>query len=252
MMSLFTREEGKVLAVAKGVRKPKAKLASALQHFTRLELHLAHGRRFDVITQARVLDPYYGLRMRLEAFSYASYFAELFDEALEERQHHPALFDVLADALSRLARGDAPDLLARYVEITLVAILGYLPQFSHCAHCQAPLAKCDADGHPAYPAWLGFSAAQGGALCPACLTTVPGAKRVAAGTLQVAQLLLARGVDCLAGVQLSDRLRRELEGTFREYLEYRLERRLQSSRFMHDWGDGTADVSPIQTVECEA
>ena len=138
------------------------------------------------------------------------------------------------------------------MEITLIAILGYLPQFSHCAHCQAPLLARDADDHLAYPPWLGFSASLGGALCPACLATVPGAKRITAGTLQVAQLLLTRGVDCMDGLQLSDRLRRELEGTLRDYLEYRLERRLQSSRFMRDWGDGVSEQSPACEVGSEA
>ena len=88
-----------------------------------------------------------------------------------------------------------------------------------------------------WPTWLGFSASQGGALCPQCMTMVPGTKRIAAGTVQVALLLLTKGITVLGELHLSDRLRREIETTFREYLEYRLERRLQSVRFLHDWGD---------------
>lgn len=239
LISLFTREEGKVLAVAKGVKKPKAKLAAALQHFTLGEMQLAVGRRFDVITQVRVVNPFYGLRTNLAAVAYASYFAELLDESLEERQHAPVLFDLLVDALQRLARGESPDMLARYVEISLIAILGYLPQLSRCAHCQTPLAKSDADGNSIWPTWLGFSSSHGGALCPNCLTTVPGAKRIAAGVVQVAILLLSKGISALDGLDLSDRLRREIETVFRDYLEYRLEHRLQSVRFLRDWGDSS-------------
>ncbi len=236
LITLFTREEGKILAVAKGVKKPRAKLAAALQHFTYLELQLATGRRFDVITQARVLDPFYGLRARMDAFAYACYFSELFDEALEERQRASALFDLLVDALHRLIATPAPDLLARYVEISLIAMLGYQPQLTHCARCQTPLSRHDAAGRVVWPTWLGFTVGQGGALCPACLPDVPGAKRIAAGTVQVAQLLLTHGTDALADLQISDRLRREIAGTFRDYLEFRLERRLHSSRFLTEWG----------------
>ncbi|MHB9134589.1 MAG: DNA repair protein RecO [Armatimonadota bacterium] len=235
LISLFTREEGKIVAVAKGVRKPRAKLAAALQHFTLGEVHLAMGRRFDVITQVHVLDPFYGLRKSIDAFAYGSYFAELFDESLEERQRQPALFDLLVDAYSRLARGEAPDLLARYVEISLIAMLGYQPYLLQCAHCQSSLARPGAEGQPEWPTWLGFSAAQGGALCPECMTGVPGAKRIAAGTVQVAQLLLHRGAEAMEGLKLSDRLRREIAATFREYLEYRLERQLHSARFLREW-----------------
>lgn len=241
LFTLFTREEGKVLAVARGVKKPRAKLAGALQHFALLEVQLAGGHRFGVITQARVLDAFYGLRQNYDAFAYANYFAELFDTALEEHQRHPQLFDLLGDVLHRLVDGSDMELLARYVEINLVAMLGYLPQLTRCAHCQAPLARRGEDGHPAWPTWLGFSSSQGGALCPECLKTVPGARRIAAGTLQVAHLLLTRGTNALAGLQLSASLRREIAGTLRDYLEYRLERRLQSSRFLREQslaGDG--------------
>lgn len=237
MISLFSREEGKIMAVAKGIKRPRAKLAGALQHFTLGEAQLAMGRRYDVITQMRVQNPFYGLRESVEAFAYASYFAELFDESLEERQEQADLFDLLVDALERLARGETPDLIARYVEINLIAVLGYLPQLTECAHCGAPLAARDDAGHLIWPTWLGFSAGLGGALCPACLPLVPGARRIAAGTVQVAQLLLTRGIDAMSGQPLSDRLRREIETTFREYLEFRLERRLQSTRFLKDWGD---------------
>jgi len=234
LITLFTREEGKLLAVARGVMKPRAKLAGTLQHFALLEAHLAAGRRFDVITQARVLEAFYGLRQDYDAFAYANYFAELFDACLEERQPHPALYDLLGDALHRLVEGGDLELLARYTEISLVAMLGYLPQLTRCAHCQIPLARRGEDGHPVWPTWVGFSSSQGGALCPDCLKTVPGARRVAAGTLQVTHLLLSRGADALAGLRLSLPLRREIADTLRDYLEYRLERRLRSSRFLRE------------------
>ncbi|HEY3376275.1 MAG TPA: DNA repair protein RecO [Armatimonadota bacterium] len=242
LFSLLTREEGKIVAVARGVRKPKAKLAASLQHFALAEVQLAPGRRFDVITHVRVLNAFYGLRASIEAVSYASYFAELFDESLAERQPHPALFDLLTDALQHLAAGKAPELLARYVEISLIALAGYLPQLTACAVCQCPLAHVDAEDRTVWPTWLGFSVSQGGALCTDCLPKVPGARRIAAGTVQVAQLLLAKGMDCLDALDLSDRLRREIETTFRDYLEYRLERRLHSTRFLRDWGDGRGDI----------
>ena len=234
LITLFSREAGKICAVARGVQKPRAKLAGALQHFALLQVQLARGRRFDVITQVRVLDAFYGLRANYDAFAHANYFAELFDAALEEHQAHPALFDLLGDVLHRLLDGADMDLLARYLEINLVAMLGYLPQLTRCARCQTPLAKAGEAGRAVWPTWLGFSARQGGALCPGCMAATPGARRIAAGTVQVAQLLLTRGTAALAGLELSAPLRREMADTLQEYLEFRLERRMQSSRFLRE------------------
>ena len=246
LFSLFTREHGKVLAVAKGIKKPRAKLASALQLLSLGEMQLATGRRFDVITQVHVIESYYGLRTSMDAFAYASYFAELFDESLEERQHQPALFDLLSDALERVARGDAPDLVARYVEISLVAMLGYQPHLLHCTQCLTPLARHDDEGRLQWPTWIGFSASQGGALCPNCQGNVPGAKRIAAGAVQVLHLLLVQGTDALENLSISARLRREVESVMRDYLEYRLEKRLRSVRFLREWDeDGAASEKPF-------
>jgi recombinational DNA repair protein (RecF pathway) len=62
------------------------------------------------------------------------------------------LFDLLGDVQHRLVEAGADmELLARYVEINLVTMLGYQPQLTRCAHCQAPLARPDADGRPVWP-----------------------------------------------------------------------------------------------------
>ena len=143
----------------------------------------------------------------------------------------------------------SPDLLARYVEISLIAILGYQPYLSHCAHCQTALSTRGEDGRTLWPTWLGFSAGQGGALCPDCLPKVPGARRIAAGTVQVTQLLLQKGAEPIAGLKISDHLRREIEQTLQEYLEYRLERRLRSTRFLREsTGDLPATTPSEETL----
>jgi DNA repair protein RecO (recombination protein O) len=242
VLSLLTREQGKVSAVARGLRKAKARLAGALQHFNLVEVTLTGAGRLPTITHARVLDAQYGLRTNIDAFAYASYFAELFDVALEERQPSEAAFDLFVGVLRRLATTEAPDLLARYVEITLIAQLGYLPHLTQCAACRAPLAPQGPDGLPEWPTWLGFTAAHGGALCPACLISVPGAKRIASGTVQIAVLLLTRGLEAVDPARLSPRLRREVEVTFRDYLEYRLEHRLVSARFLGQLAGGAAEA----------
>lgn len=229
--SLLTREEGKRSALARGVCKPKAKLASSLQHFTLAEIFLARGHRQDVITQVRVINPFYALRKSLEGIAYASYFCELFDESLDEEQEHPELFDLLANSMHVLCSDPPFDLLARYLELQLISISGYSPSLAHCACCRQSLSTHE-DGKSVWPLWVGFSASQGGALCAACVRQVPGAKRVAAATVQVMLCLLHQGIAPVDQMSLSARLYREIEETLRDYLEYRLERRLHSVRVL--------------------
>jgi len=233
LLTLLTREAGKIIAVARGIRKPKAKLAAVLQHFTKATIELSTGRRYAIITGAQMQDSFYGLRSDLTAFANVSYLCELFDETLEDHQGTPELFDLLNEALSQNEQGTAPELTNRYVEIHLISALGYLPRLTHCAHCDAPLAVADAAGKMVWPTWLGFTVAHGGALCSNCLPMVPGARRIAAGTIQVSLLMLNMQMDTLSALKLSDQLKKEIETTYREYLEYRLERPLRSSRYIN-------------------
>ena len=52
MLTLFTRELGKVQALAKGIRKPRSRKAGHVEPFSRATLLLARGRSFFILTQA--------------------------------------------------------------------------------------------------------------------------------------------------------------------------------------------------------
>ena len=79
LLWLFTREMGKVKVVAKGVRKPRSRKAGHLEPFTRVELQLAQGRDFLIVTQAETIDAYQPLRENLLLTGYAAYIIELLD-----------------------------------------------------------------------------------------------------------------------------------------------------------------------------
>ncbi len=58
IITLLTRQHGRVRAVAKGVRRTTSRWGSRLEPFTHVDLQLAEGRNLDVITQAETLDPF--------------------------------------------------------------------------------------------------------------------------------------------------------------------------------------------------
>ena len=59
IITLLTRQHGRVRAVAKGVRRTTSRWGSRLEPFTHVDLQLAEGRSLDVITQAETLDPFH-------------------------------------------------------------------------------------------------------------------------------------------------------------------------------------------------
>ena len=56
IITLLTRQHGRVRAVAKGVRRTTSRFGSRLEPFTHVDLQLAEGRNLDIVTQAETID----------------------------------------------------------------------------------------------------------------------------------------------------------------------------------------------------
>ena len=89
VLTLLTPHDGKLKAIAKGVRRPQSRLGGSLEPFAELHLVLAHGRTFDVVTQATVRHAWLALRDRLESTATAWYLSELVERSTEERAPAP-------------------------------------------------------------------------------------------------------------------------------------------------------------------
>jgi len=97
LLGLFTRELGKVRAVAKGARKPRSRKAGHLEPFTQVSLLLARGRDTLIVTQAEAIDAHLALREDLVRVGYAAYVVELLDRFTYEEGEHVALYRLLAE-----------------------------------------------------------------------------------------------------------------------------------------------------------
>src|SRR3990172_1395501 len=113
LLPLYTRERGKVRAIAKGARRIRSRKAGHLEPFTRVKLQLAKGRGLFIVTQAETLDAYPALRADLTLTGYAAYVIELLDRFVpDEEAAVPSLFRLLTETLSRLAADTSTSLSA--------------------------------------------------------------------------------------------------------------------------------------------
>ena len=102
IVTLFTREYGKLRAAAKGIRRPASRLGGRLEPFTHARLLLARGRTLDVIAQAEIVEAFAGVRADLIRSAYAAYVAELVDRGLADRDPHQEVFTLTLDVLETL------------------------------------------------------------------------------------------------------------------------------------------------------
>jgi DNA repair protein RecO (recombination protein O) len=222
LLWVFTRESGKLRAVAKGVRKPRSRKAGHLEPFTRVTLMLALTRDIPLVTQAETVDAYLALREDLLRVGYASYVIELLDRFTYEEGENYALYRLLTETLARLNTVADPLVAVRYYEIRLLDLIGFRPQLTQCARCE----------HDIRPEDQFFSAPSGGVLCPTCGTNDPSAHPISMDALRYLRHFQRSNFNEAARAQLSTTINTELERLMQYYLTYLLERGLNSPEFL--------------------
>ena len=223
ILTIYTRELGKVRAVARGVRRPKSKLSGHLEPLSHVSVSLAEGRNLDTVSEAEVIQSFSALKEDLERLSKGIYLAELIDGFSPDRSANRRVFDLLLEALDRLQRSERLANLLLSFEMKLLGLSGYGPELRQCVECGSDLEPAD---HL-------FSSAKGGAVCPSCLASASGAMmRVPLDSMKVMRFLQKSDLAEAEGLSVGAAALSPVEGTLRTYLRYVLERELKSTHFM--------------------
>ena len=222
LLTLYSRDYGKIRAIAKGARKPQSRKTGHVELFMRTNFFIAKGRDLDIITQAEVVETYEPLRQNLMRTTYAAYAVELLDRFTPEEDKHISLYDLLRDTLGRLCDADDLRLAARYYELRLLSQVGYQPQLFQCVVSGAPIQEQDQYISPEL----------GGLIAPGQGQADRRARPVSAVAVKVLRYLQTRPWDTVRVLKLKDTLHLELEGAMHFYLIYLLERNLKSVDFL--------------------
>ncbi|HEC23153.1 MAG TPA: DNA repair protein RecO [Chloroflexi bacterium] len=222
ILTLYTRDHGKIRVVAKGVKKPTSRKVGHVELFTRADVLIARGRTLDILSQAQTLDAFLPLRQNLEQATYAAHFVELLDAFTEEGDESRALYDLLVEGLGWLCATSDLRRTARYYELRLLGLAGYRPELFRCAAC----------GKEIEPQDQFYSPAAGGVLCPACGPGNPRARPISLNALKVLRYMQTRPFEAVESLTLRPAVQAECERLLHGTLTYYLERRLRSAAFL--------------------
>lgn len=224
LLTLYTREAGKLRAMAKGVRKMKSRKAGHLEPFTRVRLQLARGRDFWIVTQAETVDAYLPLREDLLRTAYGAYAMELLDRFSFDEEENRALYQQSVEVMERITSLEDPFLAVRFYELRLLDLVGFRPQLFRCVSCQKPIQPEDQF----------FDASQGGVVCPRCAPRFATAREISKDALRFLRHLQRSPFTEALRATPNASQRAEMENTLRHYLTYLLERRLNSPGFLEE------------------
>jgi DNA repair protein RecO (recombination protein O) len=222
ILTLYSRDYGKIRVVAKGVRKPSSRKAGHVELFVRADVLVARGRSLDVLTQVEMIDAFQPLRTDLVRATYAAHVVELLDAFTEDADENVALYGLLASGLRWISETGDLRRTARYYELHLLDLAGYRPELFQCVVC----------GEPIKPQNQFFSAADGGVVCPRCSHERPRARRLSLNALKVLRYMQTRPYRVVEQLKLGNAVQNECERLLHDALTYYLERRLKSAVFL--------------------
>lgn len=225
ILTLYTREHGKLSVIAKSARKAGSRLSGATELFTETRFLLASGRSLEIVQQAEIQQTFPGIRSDLDKLARATYLCELLDRLTSEHDSLQSveLYDLLLSALFLLQRATTyPDAIVHAYELHLLAALGYAPALDDCVRC----------GEPITGRQVGFSPSLGGVLCPADRYRAEDAQSLSFDGLKLLRLLANTDPELLLTLQPAPKVAAEVVRAMRWYIRYRTDRDLKSLEFL--------------------
>ncbi len=220
IVTLFTRELGKIGVMSRGAKKPKSRLAAVSQLFIYGTFLFQKSQGLGTLNQAEIIDSFRDVRKDLFRASYATYMVEMTDKLTEERQPNPSLFELLYQMLHYLNEGVDADVLLRIFEIKMLAVAGIRPQLDECASC----------GSTDVP--VAFSIRDAGFLCKRCVHKDERAYHLSAHSARLLRLFYYLDLERLGQISLKQETKQELKEIISAYYDEYSGLRLKSKRFL--------------------
>jgi DNA repair protein RecO (recombination protein O) len=230
IVSFFTREYGRMRGVAKAALKSRRRFGGALEPMTLARAWFAERPRQELVR----LDQLEILRSPLSApvdqtrMAVLSFFAEVIDEALPERDPQETVFRLLVSVLEQTTAVQSeivqPWMALTYFSLWMTRLMGLLPDIAHCIVC----------GEGLQAAEVSFNAYTDGLFCG--LHRNGSASALSADSWQLAQRMLRAPAATFAGEPWPRRRGQDFRRFTVQTLERHLERKLRSAEALSRLG----------------
>lgn len=163
---MYSKENGLIKGVAKGIKKPKSKLGARMDLLVANSLQLLKGRSMDTILQAQTVNNFRKSREDIDKLMYSSYVSELvmnFGEGSESASKE--IYELLYKALNRISDStEKKDALIAVIkfQLKILLIMGFCVELDSCLCCRERVLDEE----------MYFSSTMGGIICEECNKTL--------------------------------------------------------------------------------
>ena len=205
IVTLYTREWGKIGVMARGAKKPKSRLSAITQPFTYGSFLLQKGSGLGNLQQGEIITPLRAIREDIFLTAYASYVVELTDKSTDEKKSNPFIFELLCQTLTYLNDGYDPEILKNIYEMKMLPVLGLHPILNQCAVCGSQEGQ------------FSFSIREGGIICHRCLTKDPYHLKLSSATIKLLRIFYFFDLNRLGNISVKGETKAELKKVIDAY-----------------------------------
>jgi len=222
VVTLYTKEFGKLEANAYGCRRSRSQLSGAMQMFNHISAEISRGAQVDTIREADIINFYGALTGDLERLAYSALLFEIVNRMTLPRQPEIETFNLLTKALPALSKR-TPKIISLVGACQFMETSGVQLNFSRCVHCGSEI-----DGDAS------ISLFDGGAVCKNCVGFVTEPRPYPAGLRKTFETLL--GFDWRADTKLffNSKQLDAAEKFFIGYVQWILGSELKSVNFIRE------------------
>lgn len=224
VVTLYTKEFGKLKAVAKGVRRIKSRFGSAMEPFSHdhLMLYMPRKRDLYVVTGSRIIRTHKELRENFDSFITGSYVIELVNKLTEPEEPNRRLFLLILEAFRQIPKQDRDIIIVIFV-IKFLADAGYKLNLEKCVFCETTIPLAGQKK---------LSIQHGGLLCAKCQSRDVQAMAVSPLALQYIKRIGMVDLRKVGKINIESSIKNELKRIVHFYLSYHLPGKLKTEEFM--------------------
>lgn len=219
VVTLFTRDYGKISAVAKGAKRLKSAFHAAIDLLTQSRVLFIRkmSASLDILTEADMISRFFPEGpQQLTALYCGYYVAELLAGLTEDYDPHPVLYDETVLMLNRLQQTEQPQQMMLHYELTILREIGQLPTFDACLVCDKPITGTgDAI----------FLISQGGVICQNCRQENYTQNQLQSSSIAALQTLSNSSIAEVDALVLSKQQKREIRSVMSSIISATIGRR---------------------------
>ncbi|MCD4705599.1 DNA repair protein RecO [bacterium] len=234
--SVYTKDYGKIQAIARGVKKVKSKLGGHLDYFTIVDLMIAKGKKFDHIAGAVIEKNFCYLKNNLDRINFGFYCLEIVDYFIKEGKKDNRIFFLLKNFLDLLntdkicyfkTKTEKENLfiISYFFILKFLDFLGYKPEFYYCLKCHK-----DVDFDKANF----FSAQAGGIICSDCAknSKIIDCKEISNNSIKLLRAVSINDLSKIIKTEIDIKILSKCVKIIDEFLIYRLDANIKSRKFL--------------------